>query len=104
MLLSSYVLQNSFENYKKSRENYSIGETVGAGASAAVVSFMLVVAVLFFLMELLLIFYGLKMAIFCTNGGAERIVNVVLVVLLPLPYVMLNILFNKCAQKSLRSE
>ena len=113
MLISSTLLKNSLENYNRiqkknkvsegTQENYfSDGEAVGAGTSAAFVSFSLVVSFVFFVLELVLLFYAINMALVCTEGGPERIVNIVLAVIFTLPYVMSNILFNDCAKQSLK--
>lgn len=102
MLLSSYLLQNSYEKYKKARENFTAGEAVEAGTSAAFTSFTMVVAIIFFVLEILLLFYGINMAITCSKAGRERVVNVVLATMFTMPYVLLNILFNPCAKKSLQ--
>ena len=76
---------------------------MGAGASAAFASFSVAVAVIFFVLELVLLFYAINMALVCADGGPERIVNIVLAITMTIPYVMLNILFNKCAKKSLQT-
>ena len=107
MLISTTLLKNSMENYNRiktnnSKENYSFGEAAGAGTSAAFASFFMVVSLVFFLLELVLLFYAINMALVCTEGGPERIVNIVLAVIFTLPYVMLNILFNDCAKQSLK--
>lgn len=103
MLLSSYLLQNSYEKYQKAKENFTSGQAVEAGTSAAFISFTIIVSIIFFVLELILLFYGLKIAINCSEGGGERIVNVVLATMFTMPYVLLNILFNKCAKKVLQS-
>ena len=41
-------------------------------------------------MELLLLFYGLKIAISFSKGGVEKKVNVVLATMFTMPYVLLN--------------
>ena len=106
MLISSTLLKNSIENYnkvqKKNQENYSFGEAAMAGTNAAFVSFFLVVSLVFFILELVLLYYAINMALVCTEGGPERIVNMVLAVIFTLPYVLLNILFNDCAKQSLK--
>ena len=102
MLISSYLLHNNYEKYQKFRENFTVGQAIEAGSSAAFISFTVVVSIIFFILELLLLFYGLKMAIVCTEGGSERVVNVVLATMFTMPYVLLNILLNDCAKKSLR--
>jgi len=107
MIVSGTILKSAMDRYrkaKKDKENFSIsrGDSASAGAGAAFASFTLVVGVIFFVLELILLFYGLNMALQCTQGGPERIVNVVLAITFTIPYVMLNILFNKCAKGSLR--
>lgn len=107
MIVSGTILKSSLERYrraKKDKENFSISvrDSAGAGMSAAFASFTLVVAVIFFILELVLLFYAINMALVCTKGGPERIVNIVLAVTFTIPYVMLNILFNQCAKNSLR--
>jgi hypothetical protein len=95
-----------YRKARKNKENFSIshGDSAAAGVGAALTSFTLVVAVIFFVLELVLLFYGINMALNCTEGGPERIVNIVLAITFTTPYVMLNILFNKCAKNSLRTE
>ena len=109
MIVSGTILKSSLDRYrqaKKDRENYSIsaGDSAGAGAGAAFTSFALVVSVIFFVLELVLLFYAINMALVCTKGGPERIVNIVLAITFTIPYVMLNILFNQCAKNSLRTD
>jgi hypothetical protein len=103
MLISSYLLQNSYKNYQRVKENFTTGQAIEAGTSAAFVSFSLVVSIIFFILELLLLFYGIKIAIYCSEPGPERIVNLVLVTMFTMPYMLLNILFNKCAKTCLQS-
>jgi hypothetical protein len=109
MIVSGTILKSSLERYrkaKKNKENFSISrkDSMEAGAAAAFASFSLVVSVIFFVLELVLLFYAINMALVCTKGGPERIVNIVLAITFTIPYVLLNILFNQCAKKSLRSE
>ncbi len=109
MIVSGIVLKSALDRYrhtrknKENKENYSLGESMEAGASAAFASFSVAVAVIFFVLELVLLFYAINMALGCTEAGPERIVNIVLAITMTIPYVMLNILFNKCAKKSLQT-
>ena len=106
MLISSSLLKSALASHQRQqqqrKENYSTGSAVQAGASAAFVSFALVVAVIFFALELIVLFYAINMALSCSQAGPERVVNVVLAITFTLPYVMLNILFNSCAKATLR--
>lgn len=105
MIVSSSMLKGAVEKYQRTRslkERYSKSKSANAGINAAFASFTLVVAVIFFALELVVLFYAIGMAINCTQGGPERIVNVVLAMTFTIPYVMLNLLFNKCAKDTLR--
>ena len=107
MIISTTALKNAIVNYnnvKRSKENYGIGSSAVAGMSAAFVTFSLVVAIIFFVLELLVLFYSISIAIGCTKGGPERVVHIVLAIIFTLPYALLNVLFNKCAKKVLRSD
>lgn len=107
MIVSGTILKKALDKYQRQKEGFKEGFTTnsaGAGASAAFVSFVLVVAIVFFLLELIVLFFAINMALSCTKGGPERIVNVVLAITFTIPYVMLNILFNKCAKSTLRGD
>jgi hypothetical protein len=106
MILSSSMLKTAVEKFQHQRrlkERYSKYGSVAGGMNAAFTSFTLVVALVFFILELVVLFYAIGIAINCTQGGPERIVNVVLAVTFTIPYAMLNILFNQCAKSTLRS-
>ena len=107
MLISSQLLQTALNKYNQTRsnkENYSFAYAAGAGTQAAFVNFAIVVAFVFFILELILLFFAIKMVLDCTEPGPERIVHMVLAVMFTLPYVLLNILFNDCSKKSLKSK
>ena len=107
MLISSQLLQKSIEKYnafQKNKEGYSFAYAVGAGTSAAFTSFALIVAFVFFILELILLLFAIKMVLDCTEPGPERIVHMVLAVTFTLPYVLLNSLFNDCSKKSLKNK
>lgn len=106
MIVSSSILKTAVEKYqhaRRSKEHFSRTGAVSSGINSAFASFGLVVALIFFVLELLVLFYAIGMALNCSKGGPERIVNVVLAVAFTFPYVLLNILFNQCAKDTLRS-
>lgn len=107
MLISSSILKNSVERYQNThlnKENFSNSESIQAGISAAFTSFILVVAIIFFILELLLFFYAIKIAIVCTKGGPERIVHLVLATIFTLPYMLFSIFFSNCSKRVLTGE
>lgn len=104
MYSSLSFLSKVCDNRKKKAENFTdgIGGSISNGASDAFDTAMLVFGIIFFAMEIILIYYALVMAFKCTEGGGERIVHVTLAVFFTFPYVLLMALFNKCGGDTLR--
>jgi hypothetical protein len=63
----------------------------------------LVFAVLFFTVELLVLFYCLQIAFSCSQKGPERIIHIVLALTFTMPYALINVVFNTCAVNTLRA-
>jgi hypothetical protein len=109
MIISSNFLKKSIENYQKSQkqkkiEGFSlISDSARDGALAAGSIFILFIAVIFFMLELILLYYAIFIAMNCSKSREEKIVNFVLAVFFTMPYVLLNILFNDCAKNFLRN-
>ena len=107
MIITGSILHSALEKYKhsqrKTKEEYKTFKNVASGINSAAFGFLLVISLLFFMMELILVFYAISIAVVCTKPGAERIINIVLSITFTIPYVMLNILFNDCAKEKLRS-
>lgn len=59
---------------------------------------MLSIGIMFLVLELLLLFYCIGIAIKCSKPGPERVVHVLLAITFTLPYALLNVLFNSCAK------
>jgi NADH:ubiquinone oxidoreductase subunit 3 (subunit A) len=105
MLVSISCFQTAIIQYnkaKKHKEDYSVGESTGGGVSAGLATGMLVVAILFMTLEFLVLFFAIGVALKCTKSGPERIVHLVLAIIFTLPYMLLNVFFNKCAVNMLR--
>ena len=107
MLVSTTMLKRAVEKFQQNRrsmESYSKFESAEAGASAAFVTFALIIAIIFLIIELLVLFYAIDIAFKCTNPGKERTVHILLAIMFTAPYMLLNIFFNKCAKTTLRSD
>lgn len=103
MLTSLFNFQKEFFKYQNATaEKYDSGEVIAAGASASFLSFGLVLATIFLVLEIIVLFYAVSIAIQCTRPGPERIVHIVLAITFTLPYVLLNVMFNKCAKDNLQ--
>lgn len=82
-------------------ERYSGGQVA---ADSAFDSFVLFVAIVFFVLELIVLYFAVSVAIKCTRGGPERIVHIVMAITFTLLYMLLNTLFNDCAKKTQRGD
>jgi len=105
MLTSFSFLNSALEGYRKHKkklEKYSNWDSAQGGLTAGLASGLLVVALIFFALELLVMFFAINVALKCTRGGAERIVHIVLAVVFTLPYMLINLLFNRCAVNALK--
>jgi uncharacterized membrane protein YbhN (UPF0104 family) len=107
MLTSLIILQNALEKYskqkrKRNKENYNALQSLGGGFSIGVATGFLVISIVFFALEIIVLIFAVNVAIKCSLKGPERIVHVVLAIVFTLPYMLLNLLFNKCATDTLR--
>jgi len=105
MLTSFSVFQSALEKYqknRKSREKYSVLDSGAGGMAAGLYSGILVVAVIFLALEFVVMFFGINIALRCTKSTPERIIHVVLSIAFTFPYVLLSLLFNKCALDVIR--
>jgi hypothetical protein len=106
MIVSLTTLKTAVEHYKlkkAKKEGYDGRRAAGAGMTAAFASFGLAIAVLFFILEIIVLFYAVMTALVCTTPGPERIISVILAVTFTIPYMLLNLLFNKCTRQTLRN-
>ena len=104
MFVSGLALKNSLEKYRKSKrkERYSALSSTKNASKTAVSGVYLAVALIFFVIELVVLYYAITIALSCSQKGPERVVNVILAALFPFPYVMLNLLLNNCAKTTLQ--
>ena len=114
MIISLNILKNSMEKYNSSRNNriekykknhnrsYD-SQSVNSGFSSAFYIFLVIISLIFFLFELVLLYFAVFIAINCSKSREERIVNIVLAVTFTIPYVLLSTLFNPCAKEYLQN-
>ena len=62
MLTSGKLLSDALEKYRKKKERFSTGDSISAGAVSAIDTGLLVFAIIFFVMEIILIFYAIIIA------------------------------------------
>jgi len=90
------------ERYKERYNGVSVGQSLGRGVNTGFELFILMIAVVFFLLELVVLFYSIMMAMACTKNGAERTVHVILSIFFTYPYALISIFFSPCAKSVLR--
>ena len=106
MLVSSTLLKNSLENYNnmKTKEKFSIsGDAVKSGINQSFYTFILIISLIFFILELFLLYFAISISIYCSKSKEERIVNFVLATIFTSPYVLVKITFDPCTQEYLRN-
>jgi hypothetical protein len=110
MYFSINNLKHTIEKYNekmKKKENFTLRKASDSDLPDSMSTFTeyvaLVFAVIFFFVELLVLFYCLQIAFSCTQKGPERIIHIVLALTFTMPYALINVVFNKCAINTLRS-
>jgi hypothetical protein len=98
MFFSACLLQNCVKDKDvKNKHMYSnSNSTLFKGLT-------IVFALLVLMIELLLLFYSVGIAIRCTKPGTERFVHIVLVIMFPFPYALVSVIANPCAKEYLNS-
>ena len=106
MIISSSFIKNALENYNKSKnkENFKIsGDAIVSGFSTSFYGFILFIATIFFVLEIILLYYAISIALYCSSSKEERIVNFVLATIFTLPYVLIKTVFDPCSSKYLKN-
>lgn len=117
MFISYYNLKNTIEKYREIKdkkdkkdknlentiENYKNCHSFNRGFSRSFETFTLVISVIFFIFELILLYFAIFIAINCSKSVEERIINFVLAITFTIPYVFFSILFNPCAKNYIRN-
>lgn len=97
MLLSLYILKK-VKNLpsKKIKESYDKCDCKCTNAkeiSSATKTLLIIISIVFLIIELVLIFFAIKIALYNTTGR-ERVVNIILAFIVPIPYILLNLIVN----------
>lgn len=113
MLFSSTLLTNSInrlQQSRNSRERYNGSnkqrhvsrQEDQSGFAYFVDYFFVVIAIIFFFLEFMTLFYCIMLAFRCTVNGPERIVHLVLATTFTLPYALVNAFWSPCGQEKLK--
>jgi hypothetical protein len=105
MIISTSLVKKALNDRsrakKRQSEGYTMLESTNAGMSLGFATGFLIVATVFLMLELLVLFYMIGIVMRCTKPGPERIVHMVLAIAFTFPYALLNALFVPCAKKAL---
>lgn len=108
MIVSLQMLKNSVENYKRSKErskenfNWSKHD-LKKGVKDAFGLFILIIAIIFFIFELILLFYSIMIVFRCYQTKQERIIQFVLAITFTTPYMLVQTVFNPCAKSYIQN-
>jgi hypothetical protein len=108
MYLSTCMLNNAWCNYKNCNQNMMMmtpnhakdKELSTAGKVLAVI--VLIFALIFFILEVLVLVYAVVIALRCGKSGPEKVVHLVLAVTFTLPYMLIMTVFSPCGKRVLR--
>lgn len=95
------ALNDRAKAYKRESEGYSMLDSANAGMSLGFATGFLLVAIVFLLLELIVLFYCIAIVMKCTKPGPTRVVHMVLAISFTFPYALLNMVFVPCASKSI---
>ena len=106
MLVSSTFLKNSLENYKliRTKEKFALsGDAIKSGLNQSFSTFIVAIAIIFFILELFLLYFAISISLYCSTSKEERIVNFVLASIFTAPYVLIKIMFDPCSKQYLKN-
>ena len=103
MLFSSLFLNKASITKNKNKEKYSFRKAVEAGGYTAYINFYYITGILILILELFFILCNISIVFKCTKPGTERIINMIIAIIIPIPYMFGNILLNSCAKQTLQS-
>jgi heme/copper-type cytochrome/quinol oxidase subunit 2 len=97
MIFAASITAKAVENFNKSKtENYQ-GDSCGNGSSLA----FLIISVVFLVVEIVMLYFALKIALASGKTNTSKFVHVVLALTMTLPYVLLSVLLNPDARAAL---
>ena len=97
MIISLSLLTSAAEKYK---EKHSMLKKHSYTSATYI---LLIVSILFFMLEVIVMFFAINIAVHCTEKGPERTVHLILAITFTFPYMLMSIFFNKCANKFLKN-
>ena len=105
MIISTSIFKKAYSDrqkaQKRQKEGYTMLESTNAGMSMGFAPGFLVISTVFVILELIVLFYSIGIAMNCSSSRPERIIYIVLAITFTFPYALLNIIFVPCAKKTL---
>lgn len=97
MLVSCVVLSNSLKSHKEKFESKTEKEK-------RISATYLILSIILFIIELMLFILALFIALKCQKQGIDKALHIMVAILFPLPYLLLMLVFSKCAQNIVEGE
>lgn len=99
MIISSSILNKALQAIPKKAHIIKNDGNAVMDSTKHFKIFFLIIAIIFVIMELLVLFYAVNMAIKCTKAGHERTVHFVLATVFTFPYALISMFFSPLCQK-----
>lgn len=97
MLISSYMLCGAKKCYDDTNSKDKTVDDKPMNKTLAFV--LLVLALTLFIMELIVLVYAVRIALSCSQPGANRVAHVVLALFFTAPYLLIALFFSPCVKK-----
>ena len=99
MIIGYILTNNAIENFNK--ENYKNTRASSSCDNKNGCLTLLILAVVILVIEISLLYYAISVAVAVSKSPELMFINVMLAIVITLPYLLLNILFNPAAKAAL---
>ena len=108
MIISGNFLRTSFDKYNQLKKihqnnNYLKKSKDHNDLSLSFYKFILVLAIIFFIMELVLLYFAILIAINCAESDKERVLNFIMATMFTSPFILTKIVFDPCTKSYLKN-
>lgn len=101
MLTSLYFLSCAKECHDRCSKHCPPGShTDDKPMNKALAFFLLALALALFIMEVVVLVYAIRIAVACSEPGANRVTHVVLAVFFTIPYLLFSLFLAPCHKKA----
>lgn len=99
MLTSLYLLSSAKDCHDKCDQHHQL-VAGNKPVSKALAFFLLALAIALFIMEIVVLVYAVRIALACSEPGANRVTHVILAVFFTIPYLLFSLFLAPCHKKA----